>query len=232
MNKGYEYIKEGQEVEVKEDNGHTRVIEYTTNLDEILVKENIIEQIQNDIDSSNYALGYQERRKETQKNRIANGFKILTPTLVGTIIISIFVKEFLLLLGLGLLTGTVVTVLEIQEKHEIGNTINAITVKISALRDRLNEEQLELDKLKKQTESKNAKRENDTYFQTLNTDELLKLNTLEILYYQTGYNIQKLYNAYQKGLLRDILGNQYNPSEIEMIESITKKQGPILSRKK
>ena len=232
MNKGYEYIKEGQEVEVKEENGHTRIVEYSTNLDEILVKENVIEQIQSDINSSNYALGYQERRKETQKNRFANGFKILTPTLAGTIIISIFVKEFLLLLGLGLLTGTVVTVLEILEKHEIRNTINAINVKISVLRDRLNAEQLELDKLKQEAESKKTERENDTYFQTLNTDELIKLNTLEMLSYQTGYNIQKLYKAYQKGLLRDILGNQYNPSEIEMIESITKKQGPILSRKK
>lgn len=232
MNKGYEYKNDDQQVEITDDNGNKKTIEYTKNLDEILVKENVIEQIENDINSSAYALGYQERKLETQKTRIKNILKILIPVITSTIIISIFVKEFLILYVLGMICGVISTITEIQEKRKIKNTINAITVKLHILEEKLRNEKMTLDNLKKSKKERTPKQKDDKHFKSLSESELLKLQSEELLVYQTGYCIDIYYQAYEEGFLRDILSGEYNQNEIETIEYIAKTQGPVLSRRK
>lgn len=232
MNKSYEYKNNGQQVEIKDDSGKTKTIEYKKNLDEILVQENIVEQIQKDIESSRYALGYQENKKEIQQTRINNILKILISTITGTIIISIFVREFLILLALGIVCGIVSTFAEIKEFHEIKNTINAITVKLHIFEERLHNEKIVLDNMKKNEKEYSPKQKDDTYFKSLNESELLKLKSEEIVVYQAGYYIDAFYQAYEKGTLKDILLDEYNQTEFETIEYICRTQGPILARKK
>lgn len=232
MNKSYEYKNNGQQVEIKDDSGKTKTIEYKKNLDEILVQENIVEQIQKDIESSRYALGYQENKKEIQQTRINNILKILISTITGTIIISIFVREFIILLALGIVCGIVSTFAEIKEFHEIKNTINAITVKLHIFEERLHNEKIVLDNMKKNEKEYSPKQKDDTYFKSLNESELLKLKSEEIVVYQAGYYIDTFYQAYEKGTLKDILLDEYNQTEFETIEYICRTQGPILARKK
>lgn len=234
MNKEYNCI--GGDIIVKNEEGSERKLNYQDNIDEILIKENVIEEIKKQINACNYALGVQETTKKLKYNRKKYVLNILLPiTMVPTIFMCLNAGATLTIIGLviALLQGGALTLGDVLESKQTEKYINALKVTINRNKKLLEDQNKKLDELKKDNTKDSAnKQNNEKQFKLKNEDEMFHLSKLQQLYYITGYDIKYLYELEKKGLLNRVLHDEYNSEEILIMSDIIKEEGPVLVKSK
>ena len=213
--------------------------EYHDEIDKELLTENVIEQIKTSLESAQYALGCQETlktKKYSKKKRyLRYVLNVLIPTIItgtfavlyfGTITLAIFLSI------IGFEMGTILNIDANKEYKKLQNRINALLVRISELNDRYIIENKKLNQIRVDKKISTEDQIDNKEFKKVNEENLQKLSNLENLWYQVGYNINNYYNYDQKGILRDTLHDEYTHNgELDEVERITKKHGPVLTKK-
>lgn len=213
--------------------------EYHDEIDEELTILNIIEEIQRSLQSSKYALGCQEIIKESNYNSKKRCLRyilnFLIPTIItGTLFMFLTAQLSLSIIAsvFGMIIGTVSNISDKEKFNKVQNRINALLVRIDELNNRLVIENKRLNQLRSNKKVSSEQQIDDKKFKRINEDNLQGLSSLETLWYQAGYNIIDYYNYEKKGNLRKMLQDEYTHNgELDEVERITKKYGPVLTKK-
>lgn len=241
MNKEYTYM-DGKVV-VKNEKGVNSLIEYQDNIEEILIKENLIEIMEekqkkliNDIEIS-------------EKNKVSKGWKYFStflPVIAGIILPPLFNLSFgLSYLNCSILDTIKLTLIEMvslsailtplsmrklgvyeqAEKHEKG-----LISQLYFLESQMEKEKESLQKLK---ENKTQNKCNNFETTKVNDKEVSKKlsNTLDA-YYDFGYNEEKYSQYYQDGILEKKLSKFYNEAEIGCAKKYIEDKGRVLVKTK
>lgn len=213
--------------------------DYHDKMNEEVATENLIEQIQNSLESSKYALGCQENIKKTKYSKNKRYIKYILNILIPTVCIALICMllsmglSLVMLISLfGIVSGTFSNIVYKNEFDEIQDKINALSVRIDELKNKLNIEKRKLIEIRQNKNINSIQKINNNDFKQINEDKLQKLARLESLWYQTGYCINEYYNLEQEGILRETLHDEYTHNgELDEVERITKTYGPLLARK-
>ena len=247
MNK--EYIYMDGKVVVRDEKGNVRKIEYSDNLDKILIKENEIEKIQKRI---------QRLMKEKENYKAENFFPYFLLVSIGGVAITPFIfwmltkmnpsipqtpiasvfgpinPGILITIAFGMVyipIGLYLSTIQyINYKHR-KKIKKAIDSELEFLKTKLIEKQDSLESLK-QEKQRNSE---DTTFRlekVNDTRELAALQNLSNVYYDLGYNDEKYYRYYQQGKLKERLQGKYSEEEIELAKKFLEEKGPTLVKKK
>lgn len=216
MNKDYIYI-DGS-IEVTNEFGDKRKIEYSDNLEEILVKENLIEKMELELKNITY-------EKKHNKNI---SFKLLTKSLCTLLNIPLILIILPLIFGVINLNMIPLSVslsvilipaylgfFLIYEYNKINKTNKGYENQISFLEEQIRLEYEKLNGLKKSKTSKQvdeipvSKRVNDI-------KELKRLKELLIVYYNCGYYDYRYRKYLKQGKLRKRLSKVYSDEQIDL----------------
>ena len=223
MNKEYIYI-DGK-VEVTDEFGVTKNIDYSDNIDEILVKENLIEQME---------LEHRKLKKEKKHNKNIS-FKLLSKSIFILFMIPIFLIALPILLGitelaalplLGCICAVVIpsflSFFLIHDYHKTNKINTGIDAGLNYLENELNTERENLKKLKE-----NKKEEIINVSVSKRVDdikELKKLKKMLMIYYHCGYHQNKYQKYLEQGKLKKKLLKYYNEEQIQVAEEYLKRK--------
>ena len=241
MNKEYTYLN--GKVIISDENGVHTEIDYCDNIDEILVKENLIEEIENKIkDLSNECKKYNIKKKfiphATYVAFLASAiispllFFILTGSNLffanSKIILFFYIKTLSSFLPLGIIIDS-----EIYYNHKDNlNEFNGINSELNYLKSQLKKEKENLIKLQNE---KNTKRILDKQYCFKTVDDLKQLKRIKFylnLYYNLGYNENKYYRYFQQGKLDKKLQKSYIKEEIDIAKEYFEEKEKVLVKKK
>ena len=246
MNKEYIYI-DGKAIVVDE-TGSKNPIEYYENISEVLVKENLIETMENKIKELLKEKKLLENNKKPLLfDLIPSIMLFILPYILPTILIKLLIGANPLIdsifgfIKLGTLTsivtGPLMNILGILflsdtflRRKESVKEINAINSELEFLENNLENEKQIIEDLKK---NKNKPNKVDGY-EVVKVDsekELSDLKELSNLYYNCGYNEKKYYEYLKKGILAKKLEKKYTDKGIEKIEEYLEEKGPQLVKK-
>lgn len=245
MNK--EYVYTDGKVTIIDEKGEKRQIEYSDNIDEVLIKENVIEQMEKQINE------LENKSKQYEKSK-SNKLFCLVP-LLGTIIASLIGP----LLTVSMLTGRSLTSLILDSVYSsyilslttmvfpfglfIGTTLSiagyiqyrngqkeaqGINSELDYLKVQLEKEKKALIVLENDKSNNNQNRET-RIVKVNDIEELKKIRKDLAKYYELGYNVNK-YNRYNKqGKLANILPNDI---DINLAKEYLEEKGRVLVKKK
>lgn len=248
MNKEYTYI-DGK-VMVRDENGNQTLIDYYDNLDEVLIRENLIETMENKI--SSLEKESKDYKKHNTKHYIPFFLLMGLITTVGAPAIfyglgntAVYTSTISTTFGevnqavffTGLFSATVLPITALAElnmykwhkdslKREKGTNSE-----LEFLKQQILEEQEKLVELKKEKTRTNENQE----FRVVEVNDLERLKTFEgwlNLYYDLGYNGEKYYQYYQQGKLDDKLGTYYTDVGIEIAKEYLEEKGPTLVKRR
>ena len=245
MNK--EYVYTDGKVTIIDEKGEKRQIEYSDNIDEVLIKENVIEKMEKQINE------LENKSKQYEKSKTNKLFCIIP--LLGSIIASLIGP----LLTISMVTGRNLTSLVLDSAYSsyilsltttvfpFGLFIGAVTSIAGYIQYRNGQKEAqginsELDYLKVQLEKEKAaliNLENNKSNNNQNREaRIVKINDIEELkkirkdlakYYELGYNINK-YNRFNKqGKLETKLPNDI---DINLAKEYLERNSKTLVRKK
>lgn len=252
MNKEYIYI-DGKVI-VEDTEGNKRQVEYTDNLEEILVEENRIEVLEDKIRTLKEES--REYNKHYKFNKIfpwlilgifaltptlcfkvlfpmisgGNVFSEVTSTSIGTMdfgtLASIFYTAFVSPLGI-LLSGTYFRRNKYNLKSEKGRGLALESLKEELICGKENLEKLKQEKTKVKKAEKGFRTE-----KIKDTEALNHINGTINLYYDLGHNGEKYYRYYQKyGILPNNVQELYTDLGQEMIIDYIEEQESYLNDK-
>lgn len=248
MNKNFMYMDD--EAVVALENGEYRNVKYTDNLKKILIKENLIEEIENKIQKT------KEESIKFKKSAIKKEMAILLPflacTLCPTLVYHIlqqipFVADYLQTLAIGYVTtgqlSLIIANAVLLPKGIIKTFENYKNYSMEVRRERARQSTIEgLEKVR----TIELKRLNRLKLKKTNNNKASGLNFVKIgnkkivkrvdryahLYYECGYNYNKYYRCYKKGKLKDVLDDNYNEFDCNLAEKFFEEKGPILVKKR
>ena len=226
MNK--EYICEGSYAVVTDEFGDKKQMEYSENIEEILVQENLIEQMEIELRTIIYA-----RR---HNNNIS--FKLLTKSLIVLLAIPLILVIFPLILGfinlnmislIELLSGILIPgylgFFLIYEYNNTNKTNKGYENQIEFLKKQISLEQEKLNELKQNKAKKQkvavSKRVNDI-------EELKKLKELLLVYYNCGYYSDRYSKYLERGKLRTKLSKTFSEEQIDLTIKHLEGKGKVL----
>lgn len=249
MNK--EYIYKDGKVLIIDDNNNEKEIDYYNNLDEVLVKENLIEKIEQEIISLEQELyGFGEIPKKTRFFHIWMPLLIFT---IGPIIMfpalyylcgfeGVVVPEVFSFMNPGIymgivsmpvfsMIGGILSGMCYYKEKDFDKIQKGKELELKRLKELLTIEKQDLEELladKYKENQENNKKEDSFYVSRIdNTEMIRQLNFFKSLYYQLGYNEKKFFKYYQKGKL-----DEYFPSEyVEAINQHFKGKEKTLVKK-
>lgn len=247
MNKEYTYI-DGKVI-VEDTEGNKRLVEYSDNLDEILVQENVIETLENKIGKLEKEIS---SYKKTNKQRYipivfpstalitsigipilsnlflqqTNVFVSQVDTIFGTmneaVLLSSIFSTFLLPLA------ALIELRLYKEHHHFIKKEKGVTAEFEYLKKQIVVEKEKLIQMK----MNNTKDKENTEFRTVNVNDLKKIQAFISwlnLYYDLGYNGDKYYAYYQKyGYLPKKIQNNYTELGQEIIKDYLQENGSTL----
>ena len=217
MNKEYTYI-DGKVI-ISDENNYKTQDEYYDNLDEVLVKENLIETMEEKIQKLD-----EESQFYKQNNRkyyipiifpvIVSLSTIVTPTLIklfmsDAIVISIPIAICFLPLG----AGTEFYRYKCYKKSL--KEEKGINSELNFLKKQIKKEKEKLESLKQERTRKKEK----TDFRVVKVNDLQQLENLKNylqLYYDLGYNYKKYYKYFKKDKLAKKLEKDYTSRGIQL----------------
>lgn len=248
MNKDYIYM-DGKVI-ISDENGHKEPIEYYDNLDKVLVQENLIESIQNEINTL--------KKKSIAYNKIGRHYIpialisllifsfIICPAFLNfvsdgkafnTLIDSIFgpinVGSFLDIVVSGISAPFFIfgELCEYKQYKDAKKAKKGINSELEFLEKQLEKEKEQLESLKQEKTKNNE----DNNFRTVKVDDLQQLkmlrNYLE-LYFDLGYNGEKYYQYYEQGKLDKKLEKNYDSEAIQLAKEYLEEKGPVLFKSK
>lgn len=194
------------------------------NVDDILITENAIEQIETELERTNDELITTQTdliTKFRKKDRVILYILEFIIPLIGSGIMILLNLGLLAILPLGAMSILVslTKVIELSDKNDINNKINALNITIEELNKMLDCEKAKLKKLKKDRTNHNIV-ESVEIFELKNNHKLSKISKLIELYKMCGYYFKSL-NKYQKdGTLREKFQEDYSDEELNIIENI------------
>ena len=227
MNK--EYLYTDGKVTIIDEHGEEREECYADNIDEILIKENVIEHMNNQIDSL-------ETKRKFYKKSKANKLFVLVPLLGGcvtsligpllvvatisgqsisSLILDASCIDYILsLIGIifpfGLFFGGLISTFEYLQYRKDLKILNGITSELDYLYENLTKEKEQLLTLKN-SKSNNAEIKN-VVIKVHDAVELEKVRTNLEQYYELGYNMSKYYRYYLQGKLTENLPDNIDSS--------------------
>ena len=235
MNKNYIY-NDGT-VTVIDENGNARPIEYSDNLEEILIQENLIEEMENE---------FKELEKVDKKTKryIPNfvpavflamvvlktiipslGADAMIDTVFGTMNLSTVTIGVSSILTLPLATAMDIAVYN-QEKQK-NKKIRSNAAKYDYLKNEIEIQKGKLEELKQEKTKTNENNE----FKVEKVDDIEALNTLKkhlILYSNLAYSIEKYYKLYENGKLEEYLKNEgYSDDTYECAKEYIEEKGLV-----
>ena len=244
MNVSYTYI-DGKVI-IFDENGNQVPVEYYDNLDEVLVKENIIETIENEIkDLGNVKTLPKKRFIPLITIGVAMAILIVPLILnlvCGTNIYTTFVDTafgkinlFKIIASIcGITVGPLALFCDIYNHQNYNDFIkynNAKTYELEFLKNKLVEEKEKLESLK----NAKSKEKEDSTFRVVKVDDIDQLKQLKHsleLYRSLGYDIEKLYKYLENGTLEDKLNKSYNSEDIQLAKAFLEENGPTLIKRK
>ena len=241
MNK--EYIFDNGKVLVKDENNNERVIEYSDNLDKILVQENVIELLEKRLKVLRCS------NKKFQNYKISDSIPG-TLVMLGTSFSVVF--PILLLYRLYTLNGVLEQgIINLIKNMSITGFVvlgisGIITIlkhlnykkykKVNKIALDLTEKKLVLEKqkLNKLQQEKNNIKE-DKEFKTDKVNDVLELkklrNCLE-LFYNLGINEKKYLKYFENEKLDKIIDKYYTKEDVSLIEDYFNEKVPVLVKKR
>ena len=247
MNKEVTYI-EGSNALVLDENNKESIREYSNNLNDILVQENVIEEIEKEIE------GLEEKSEEFNKNGKGNPFLsvlvcvcvFLCPFIWTSILDwllrgnafnllaafntleSTFLCTFLsIVVGSGL---SIVFACDDSKQEERGRQAS-----IEYLKKALEEEKQKLKEMKneKTKESEEIGKVSHSHITKINhSEEMIPIYQRMQLYYDLGYNAPRICRYYSKhNELPNRMKRQYNEYGQELIREYIEEKGPTLVKK-
>ena len=144
---------------------------------------------------------------------LLGGYKTLIDTVFGTMMSGNFAISILTVIGIPLVGGAILQKY-IGNKKDMRNKNVEYTV-IKCLMERLEREKEKLEELREKYQ-KNKSKFRITYINHEKIDELL--NDTFKLYYDCGYNGNKYYKYFKKGVLEKRLSKKYSKEELEEIK--------------
>lgn len=254
MNKEYTYI-DGRAI-VEDENGSKRVVEYSEDLDEILVQENIIESMEQEI------IELEEESKSYKKYNSKYYIPIILP--LGLLTVAIVPSVLLNFVeGANAYTTIVNTIIGPMSKataFTLTMTIASIPVvsffewlfydqhrkskkkekgvnsELEYLKKQIILEKEKLASLQKQKKNEETKKEPvQDGFKVVQINDLQQLRALRSwinLHYDLGYNGEKYYKYLLQGKLDRKLRGYYSEEKIETAKGYLEEKGPILVKKK
>ena len=254
MNKGYAYVN-GKAI-VTDEEGIKKIVDYTDNLDDILVTENIIEfleQEQKELEEALKNIGDVKNLKTIARNNLIAGFvgagfgsalsfvwenfminkhniiPVIEKTLFGTIRTSVGVAASVSIFCI--LTSITIAIKEYLEYKELSSYKNGLYNEKEHLTDILmkTEESLQLliENAKSITLEKDFEIRKISYL-----NELEKLESYLSLCFKCGENEQKYNRYYQSGKLDDKLKDIYDDSQIGEIKAYLDSKETLVTRKR
>ena len=240
MNKNY--ICNNGNVAVIDENGNSRSVEYTDNLEEILIQENLIEDIENRIKN----LG------NVNKNN-----KYYIPNFVPAVFLAMIISKTMIFPSMGVdeVINTIFGVINLSTAATVGAGI--CTLPLAILMDTIVyyqekqkrkeksatvaeyeylEKEIEIQKQKLEELKKDKTKPNETpEFKVKKVNDLDALNQLKnslVLYSNLGYDLQRYYKLYEKGKLEKCLKNEgYTELECESAKEYIEEKGPTLVKR-
>ena len=226
MNK--EYIYDNGRVTIIDDKGKKRDDEYYDNLDEVLIKENVIERMEKQIDELKI------KKQQYEKGKTNKLFCLLP--LLGGIVLSligpllsvamlsgqsvislasdaVYIDFILSITGVvlpfGLFLGAVISTLEYLQYRQGMKKVKGIDSQIDYLQEQSKNEREQLNLLQdnKSKEKDDAK---TGIVKVIDFEELRQLKRMLEQYYELGYNMNKYARYYMHGELENKL-----PSNID-----------------
>jgi len=218
MNKEYIYIDD--KIEVKDEFGKTKKVDYSDNIEEILIKENIIEQIE---------LEQKKLLNEKKHNKNIN-FKLLKKSIFTLLSIPMVLIVLPLITGItelvalpiiGCILATIIPVylsLFLIYEYNKTNKINkGIDFGLNYLENELNQEKEKLEKLKKNKRKQDEIIKVSVSKRVDDIKELKRLKETLLIYYNCGYNQDKYTKYLNRGKLNDRLNKTFNEEQINII---------------
>lgn len=248
MNKDYVYVDGKVIVRDEKDNYIEK--EYYDNLDKVLVKENLIEIIEEQIEK----LTIKDEMSKKNKNKYiplhmynallvtfglpplliwystgTNPYMHTIDTFLGTFNEVVFFNIISGILSLPIASS--LTFVDYSNFKDIKCEKEAIKTELKYLKLRLEKEKENLDSLQKDK----TKIKDNFKFRTIKVDdknELDKLNKYINLYYELGYNKEKYYNYFINGKLDKKMQKKYSEEEIKLMKDYFNQENSTLIKKK
>ena len=212
MNK--EYIYKDGKVLIIDENNKKREMPYTDNIDDILIKENVIEELETkikELEDSKTNFDYSYSKLVTYYPFITCMLILLTFPIIGisldfpiklnliyTLITSSFFIPF----------GALLSYVSHKNQMEYIKIQNGRENELEYLKNRLLKEKEKLEEL---NNNKNNTLKKESYSSKVDSiEELKKIRSYINLYYDLGYNEKKYYNYYEQGILNTKLKNEYS----------------------
>ena len=229
MNKTYIYIDDL--VEVKNEFNETKILNYSDNIEEILITENVIEQIE-----------LEQIKLLNEKNHNENiSYKLLKKCIFTLLSIPIVLIVLPFITGIiklntlpitaCLLAITISTSLSVFliYKYNKTNKINVgIDYGLNYLENNLNNEKQKLVQLKQNINKQDNIINTSVSKIVDDIEELKRLKETLLLYYDCGYHQDKYLKYLKQGELKDKLLKYYNEEQIKMAEECLKNKANIL----
>lgn len=242
-----QFISKDSEAKVFDEDNNDKNVENTDNLEKILIKENLIDEIEIEIEQLN---------KEVKNYKKTSLFVSFFPLIVSIAIPLVLVPIILYNLGdwndilpktiLGTnkigpfltmfttsvlaMPGTLFSLMNLSVNKEKDKEHKAREVKLEFLNKEL-EKQKEL-----LTELKNDKTLSDENkeLKIVEVDDLQQIKRLKAclqLCQQIAFNEKKWYKYYQEGKVDKKLEKYWNDSEVEIVKDYFEEKAPVLSKK-
>lgn len=220
-----EYIYSNGKVIVKDDNNKNRMIDYHENLDEILIKENLLEEMK----SKSRLLTKEVEKNKNNKKTLKFSYKIpFILTFIIPLILSLYLlkmemfnevvstsigtipyglQALLVSVPTSFIVGTAFAIGKYLKDKEILNDIKGKEMALKLLNNQINIE------LKNLNDLKNVELNNelkiDDYIKSVNDSEVLKkLKDMLIFWYDMGHDEKKYDYNYQKGTISNLVSDE------------------------
>ncbi len=246
MNQEYTYI-DGKAI-ISDENGKQTLIEYSDNLDDILVQENVIETMENRISElENNSKLYNRKHYIpiilsmtalmstigvnllsyflTGNNPFLSSMNTIFGVVNNGVFNSLFYSAFFLPFGAYF---EAIYYNQYRKDKRKGKGINS---ELEFLKKQIIDEKQTLENLKKEKKRNNEDKE----FRVVKVDDKKQLQTLKQylnLYFDLGYNEKKYSKYYQQGKLDDKLKKRYTDTGIEIAKEYLGEKGPTLVKRK
>lgn len=240
MNKNY--ICNNGNVAVIDENGNSRSVEYTDNLEEMLIQENLIEEM--------------EKRIKKLGN-VSESNKRYIPNFVPAVFLAMIISKTMIFPSMGVdeVINTIFGVINLSTAATVGTGI--CTLPLAILMDTIVyyqekqkrkeksatvaeyeylEKEIEIQKQKLEELKQDKTKPNDTTeFKVEKVNDLDVLNQLRsslVLYKNLGYSLEKYYKLYEKGKLEEHLKKEgYTEVECSCVKEYIKEKGPALVKR-
>ena len=225
------YIYDNGNIKVYDENGYIRELDYCDNIDEILIKENIIEQMELEYQKLNENLS--EYRGNISFKRLSKSIFVLSLIPIMLIVLPftfgiLNISKVPLLGYIGAIgIPSVLSLFLTYQYNKNKNTKNAIEAQINFLKQNLSTEKQKLNKLQKSKTKENEVIQVSVSKRVDDIGELRRLRNLLFLFYNYGYYCRKYQKHMENETFFTKLNNQYSEEEIIIFEE-TVNNGPTL----